>query len=130
MVGRSLVGRTLGVFAFISVGLILLAITSTGSLAMWCLVGVGIFNSIMWSNIFTIAIDRLGKYTSQGSSLLIMAILGAALIPISRAALIPISQGVLADAIGLQRSFVIPMLCYGYLIFYGFYSPRFRKNLL
>ncbi len=120
LIGRSLAGRTLGLFATMSAILILVAIMTTGSFSMWALIGVGIFNSIMWSNIFTIAIEGLGKYTSQGSSLLIMAILGAALIPFS--------QGILADAIGLQKSFVVPLVCYGYLMFYGFYSPRFPKN--
>ena len=53
-----------------------------GHMAMWSLIGVGLFNSIMWSNIFTLSISGLGKYTSQGSSLLVMAILGGALIPL------------------------------------------------
>jgi FHS family L-fucose permease-like MFS transporter len=87
---------------------------------MWALIAVGVFNSIMWSNIFTIAIDGLGKYTSQGSSLLIMAILGAALVPLI--------QGILADIIGLQASFIVPLLCYIYIMFYGFYSPKWKSK--
>uniref|UniRef100_UPI004047C723 sugar MFS transporter n=1 Tax=Mariniflexile sp. TaxID=1979402 RepID=UPI004047C723 len=83
VIGKGLSGRTLGLFASISIVLIALAIFSSGSFAMWCLIGVGLFNSIMWSNIFTIAIAGLGKYTSQGSSLLVMAILGAALVPLA-----------------------------------------------
>ncbi|UXX81044.1 sugar MFS transporter [Reichenbachiella carrageenanivorans] len=115
--GKSIAGRTLGLFASISVALLLTAISTDGSFAMWALIGVGIFNSIMWPNIFTIAIAGLGKYTSQGSSLLVMAILGAALVPLV--------QGVLADMIGLQMSFVVPVVCYLYIVFYGFYSAKF-----
>ncbi len=121
IIGKGISGRTLGLFATMCVFLVALAIFSSGSLAMWALIGVGIFNSIMWSNIFTIAIDGLGKYTSQGSSLLIMAILGAALIPLI--------QGVIADILGLQTSFIVPLICYLYIIFYGFYSSRWKlKN--
>lgn len=117
--GKSIAGRTLGLFATVCVILIALAMGTSGSFAMWALIGVGIFNSIMWPNIFTIAIDGLGKYTSQGSSLLVMAILGAALIPLA--------QGALADTIGLQMSFIVPLVCYVYIMFYGFYSPNFKK---
>ena len=113
--GRSLPGRTLGLFAVICVFLLFAAISLEGALAMWALIGVGIFNSIMWPNIFTIAIGGLGKYTSQGSSLLVMAILGAALIPLI--------QGVLADSVGVQNSMIVPVFCYLYIVFYGFYSP-------
>lgn len=120
VIGKGIAGRTLGLFASISMFLIALAIFSSGSLAMWALIAVGIFNSIMWSNIFTIAIDGIGKYTSQGSSLLIMAILGAALVPVI--------QGVLADVIGLQESFVVPLFCYIYIMFYGFYSSKWKSK--
>ncbi|WP_228530393.1 sugar MFS transporter [Tamlana sp. I1] len=120
IVGKGLSGRTLGLFGTISIVLIALAIFSSGSFAMWCLIGVGVFNSIMWSNIFTIAIDGLGKFTSQGSSLLVMAILGAALVPLI--------QGILADNIGLQASFIVPLCCYIYIMFYGFYSPKWKSN--
>ncbi|WP_445733527.1 sugar MFS transporter [Mariniflexile sp.] len=120
VIGKGLSGRTLGLFASISIVLIALAIFSSGSFAMWCLIGVGLFNSIMWSNIFTIAIAGLGKYTSQGSSLLVMAILGAALVPLF--------QGILADSIGLQASFIVPLVCYIYIMFYGFYSPKWKTG--
>ena len=120
VIGKGIAGRTLGLFASISMFLIAIAISSSGSLAMWALIAVGVFNSIMWSNIFTIAIDGLGKYTSQGSSLLIMAILGAALVPLI--------QGILADIIGLQGSFIVPLLCYIYIMFYGFYSSKWKSK--
>jgi FHS family L-fucose permease-like MFS transporter len=87
---------------------------------MWSIISIGLFNSIMWSNIFTLAITGLGKYTSQGSSLLVMAILGGALIPLL--------QGAFADAIGIQYSFFIPLLCYIYIVFYGFYCLKLRAS--
>ena len=120
-VGASLPARTLGVFSTVLVLLILTAILTTGKIAMWCLIGAGLFNSILWSNIFTLAISGLGKYTSQGSSLLIMAILGAALIPVL--------QGAFADKFGLQLSFFIPALCYVYLVFYGFIGYKLGNKL-
>jgi FHS family L-fucose permease-like MFS transporter len=119
--GGSLPGRTLGIFAIVIVGLIATAIFSNGHFAMWALLGAGLFNSIMWSNIFTLSIKGLGQYTSQGSSLLIMAILGAALIPVL--------QGYVADRAGLQLSFVVPLCCYIYLIYYGFYGHKPRPAL-
>src|SRR5690606_29381390 len=82
LIGKSAPARTLSVFALINVFLLLVAIFSSGSLAMWSLLGIGLFNSIMWSNIFTLSITGLGRYTSQGSSLLVMAILGGALVPL------------------------------------------------
>ncbi|AWX43229.1 Glucose/galactose transporter [Flagellimonas maritima] len=120
LLGKSIPSRTLALFAIVSAGLVMYAIMGSGSSAMWALIGVGIFNSIMWSNIFTIAIKGLGKYTSQGSSLLVMAILGAALVPLI--------QGIMADTLGLQFSFIVPFVCYLYIIFYGFYSPRLIKT--
>ncbi|PWJ42611.1 sugar MFS transporter [Sediminitomix flava] len=116
ILGKSVAGRTLGIFASVSVILILVAMFTNGNIAMWALIGVGIFNSIMWPNIFTLAIKGLGKYTGQASSLLVMAILGGALIPLV--------QGYLADIIGVQMSFIIPVVCYLYILFYGFYNSR------
>lgn len=118
-IGRSVPARTLSVFALINVILLLITIFSSGSLAMWSLLGIGLFNSIMWSNIFTLSITGLGKYTSQGSSLLVMALLGGALIPLL--------QGAIADRIGVQPSFFIPVICYCYILFYGYYCDKIAK---
>lgn len=119
LIGKSAPARTLSVFALINVFLLLVAIFSSGSLAMWSLLGIGLFNSIMWSNIFTLSITGLGRYTSQGSSLLVMAILGGALVPLI--------QGGLADSIGLQPSFFIPAICYCYIVFYGYFCDKVAK---
>jgi len=109
--GKSKSSRTLMLFSLIIILLLLVALGFNGSIAMWAVIGIGLFNSIMWSNIFTLAIDGLGKYTSQGSSMLVMAILGGAIIP-------PI-QGALADSIGVHLSFIVPAFSYAYLAFYG-----------
>jgi len=114
--GKSLPGKTVGVFSLIIIILLAFAFFTKGQFAMWSVIGIGLFASIMWSNIFTLAIRGLGNYTSQGSSLLIMAILGAALVP-------PI-QGLVADIYGLQNSFVVIMCCHLYVSWYGFLGHK------
>ncbi len=116
LIGKSAPARTLSLFAIVNIILVLIAIMSSGKWAMWTLLGVGLFNSIMWSNIFTLAIAGLGKYTSQGSSLLVMAILGGALIPLA--------QGGLADIFGLQKSFYLPVVCYAYILFFSLFCMK------
>jgi FHS family L-fucose permease-like MFS transporter len=121
--GRSLPGRTTGIFSLHIIALLIIAFFSRGQVAMWSIIGVGLFASIMWGNIFTLAIRGLGKYTSQGSSLLIMAILGAALIP-------PI-QGIMADLFGVQKSFMVILACHLFVCWYGFRgSHRFKQENL
>jgi len=114
IVGRSS-SATLGVFACLAAMLCGSAMVTHGSWAMWSLVAIGLFNSVMWSNIFTLAIEGLKEDTSQGSSLLVMMIAGGAVIPKI--------QGFMADSSwGLQFSFVVPLVCYAYLAWYGFIS--------
>ena len=93
-----------------------------GPLAMWCVVGVGLFTSIGWPNIFSLALDGMGAYKSQVSSLLVMAILGGALLP-------PL-QGHIADVAGLQISFVVPLVAYAYVGFYGWKGHKFGSRRL
>ena len=111
MIGKSKANRTLWIFSFIVIALLITTVSTTGTVAMWAVIGIGLFNSIMWSNIFTLAIDKLKEYTSQGSSLLVMAILGGAIIPLI--------QGAVADSIDLQTSFLILIIPYLYLAYYG-----------
>jgi FHS family L-fucose permease-like MFS transporter len=119
-IGRSNAARTLLVFSIMIIILLGVTIMTEGTVAMWCVLSIGLFNSIMWSNIFTLAIKDLGKYTSQGSSLLIMSILGGALIPFIQAAF--------ADKFGgYHYSFFIPMICYAYLAYYGLKGHRVAK---
>ncbi len=119
-IGRSNAARTLLVFSVMIIILLAVTIMTDGHIAVWCVLSIGLFNSIMWSNIFTLAIKDLGKYTSQGSSLLIMSILGGALIPFIQAAF--------ADKFGgYHYSFFIPMLCYIYLAYYGLKGHKVGK---
>ena len=117
--GKSMPARTLMIFALIVIAMLITTLLTSGMVAIWVVLGIGLFNSIMWSNIFTLAIKDLGKYTSQGSSLLVMSILGGALIPLI--------QGGLADVIGLHSSFFVPIFCYLYLAYYGWKGHEVKK---
>jgi MFS transporter, FHS family, L-fucose permease len=110
--------RLLGLFTLMAAALVWTTIFTTGTMAMWAIICVGFFNSIMWSNIFTLSIDGLGRLTSQGSSILVMGILGGALIPLA--------QGALADSIGIHKAFVLPALCYIYIFYYALRGYRHR----
>ena len=101
--------------------IILLATTmlSTGDMAMWSIIAVGFFNSIMFPTIFTLAIKGLGPLTSRGSGLLCQAIVGGAIIPVI--------QGVVADATSIQFSFVVPAISYFYICGYGIYNATQDK---
>ncbi|MEN4903931.1 sugar MFS transporter [Luteimonas sp. TWI1437] len=115
--------RKLLAFAAVMVCVLLtVTMTNSGSIAMWSALAVGLFNSIMFPTIFTTAIERLGTLTSKASSLLVMAIVGGALIPLA--------QGALADRVGIQLSFVIPLVCYVYIIWYGLRGSRVRGDAL
>lgn len=112
--------KLLAGFAVANVVLLALTLMSSGQTALYCIVATGLFNSIMFPTIFALGIERLGPLTNKASSLLIMAIVGGALIPLL--------QGVLADRIGLHSSFIVPLLCYGYVIFYGLVGSRPRTG--
>ena len=101
----------LGFNAIVAVLLVCLAMLSAGHLAMWALLLVGLFNSIMFPSIFTLGIEGLGPLTGEGSGLLIIAIVGGAIIPEL--------QGVLADRVGLHHAFVLPVICYLYILFFA-----------
>jgi FHS family L-fucose permease-like MFS transporter len=98
-------------FAAIAALLIAASLFTKGETALWLIVSVGLFNSIMWSNIFAMSISGLGKYTGQGSSLLVMSILGGAVVPYI--------QGAVADSIGVHLSYAVPLVCYLFLFVYG-----------
>lgn len=104
-------GKTLAFNALCSILLVLVATFSEGLVAMWALIGVGLFNSIMFPTIFSMALHKLGKFTGQGSGILCMAIVGGALVPLM--------QGALADLFGLQLSFLLPAVCYLFILFFG-----------
>ena len=104
-------GLTLGVCASMATLMVVLAMTLDGSYAMWAILSVGLFNSIMFPTIFSLAVQNLGDNTSQGSGILCLAIVGGAILPVF--------QGMLADTIGVQLAFVLPALCYLFIIYYG-----------
>ncbi len=110
-IGQEKPVRTLFLFSVICILLLLLSLFTDGDLALWSVISLGLYNSIMWPAIFALAITGLGKYTSQGSSLLIMAISGGALIPLL--------QGFVADHSNVHISFVVPIFCYLYLTYYA-----------
>jgi FHS family L-fucose permease-like MFS transporter len=95
------------------------SILSTGETALWLIVLCGLMNSIMWPVIFPLAITGLGPFTKQGSSYLIMAIVGGALIP-------PLMGFIATHGGGLRVAFVVPALCYVYLLFYAVSGYRVR----
>ncbi|MCS3529580.1 sugar MFS transporter [Chryseobacterium sp. JUb7] len=120
-IGKAAPARTLSIFAGINVILLISTMVNHGEIAMYSILGIGIFNSIMFSNIYTLAISGLGKYTSQGSSLVVMAILGGAIVPIF--------QGYLADQFGVQHSFIIPVFCYLIILIFGAYCTKYLGHV-
>lgn len=116
--------RALGLFAVVAAVLLAVTVTAHGAWAMWAVIAIGLFNSIMWSNIFTLAIDGLGDDTSQGSSLLVMMIVGGALVPLAQGAIIDAMKAAGQLETGFHWSFLIPLACYGYLAWYGFKGSR------
>lgn len=101
----------LGCNAVVAALLVCLSMLSFGHLAMWTLLLVGLFNSIMFPSIFTLGIEGLGPLTGEASGLLIMAIVGGAIVPEL--------QGLLADRVGLHHAFVLPVVCYLYILFFA-----------
>jgi FHS family L-fucose permease-like MFS transporter len=104
-------GYVLAFNAACAILLLIVAMSSAGKVAMWSVLGIGLFNSIMFPTIFTLAIARLGRHTGEGSGVLCMAIVGGAIVPVV--------QGYFADTMGLLPSFFVPAVCYAYIVFYG-----------
>jgi len=104
-------GMALAFNAGCSIVLIMAAVFGHGALAMYAIILVGLCNSIMFPTIFSMSLNRLGSLTGQGSGVLCMAIVGGAIIPFV--------QGYLADTMGLQWSFFVPAVCYGYILYFG-----------
>jgi FHS family L-fucose permease-like MFS transporter len=104
-------GKSLAFNATIAIVLVLTGMLGKGALAMWAILAVGLFNSIMFPTIFSMAVHGLGRHTGQGSGILCMAIVGGAIVPFV--------QGALADSIGLQTSFFVPAACYAFILYFG-----------
>ncbi len=110
-------GKVLTFNAVTTALLVLMTMLSSGHVAMWAILAVGLFNSIMFPTIFSLAVSGLGKHTGQGSGILCSAIVGGAILPVV--------QGLFADRIGIQQAFFIPVLCYCYIAYYGWRGHKF-----
>ncbi len=104
-------GKLLGMCAICTAGLVAISMLTTGHVAMWSIIFVGFFNSIMFPSIFTLGVAELGPLTGDGSGIMIMAIVGGAIIPLA--------QGWIADKIGIHHAFFLPVICYLYILFFA-----------
>jgi FHS family L-fucose permease-like MFS transporter len=101
----------LGICAVCAAALVAISMLATGHVAMYSIILVGFFNSIMFPSIFTLGVAELGPLTGDGSGFMIMAIVGGAIIPVA--------QGAIADRIGIHHAFFLPVLCYLYILFFA-----------
>jgi FHS family L-fucose permease-like MFS transporter len=108
--------KLLALSAAVAATLTTISIFTFGRAAMWSLILVGLFNSIMFPSIFTLAIEGLGPLTGKGSGLLVAAIVGGAVVPEL--------QGVLSDHIGIHHAFALPVACYLYIVWYAMRALR------
>ena len=113
--------KLLGIFGFTAAALIVVSMLTSGQLAIWSMVLCGFFNSIMFPNIFALGIAGLGPMTSKGSGLIMTAVVGGAIVPFL--------FGAAADKIGIQRAFLIPMICYLYIAYYGLWGSKPRRTV-
>ena len=115
-------GKVLAFNAVVAAALVIISMLSFGQIAMWAMLAVGLFNSVMFPTIFTLAIDGLGKHTGQASGILCTAIVGGAILPVV--------QGFFADNIGIHHAFFIPVLCYLYIAYYGWmgHKPSYKTS--
>lgn len=113
-------GKVLATHAVCAALLVTLAIFSEGYLAAWAIVAVGLCNSIMFPTIFSLSIKDLGVATGHGSGILCLAIVGGAIIPLL--------QGVIADSSGIQAGFLLPAVCYLYIVFFGLKGCHVRPQ--
>jgi len=104
-------GLLLGICAISTSALVAISMLSGGHVAMWSIILVGFFNSIMFPSIFTLGVAELGPLTGDGSGIMIMAIVGGAIIPLA--------QGWIADRIGIHHAFFLPVICYLYILFFA-----------
>lgn len=114
--------RLLGLFAGSAFVCTLVAILGTGAAPVWAVVLIGFFHSIMFPTIFALGVKSLGAFTKLGSALLVMSIIGGAIVPAV--------MGYISDASSIQRAFVVPLLCYAYVLYYGIsgYKPTVRAE--
>jgi len=104
-------GYLLALCTIVAATLVMASMLLGGHTAMWTILAVGLFNSIMFPTIFSLGVAELGPLTGRGSGILNMAIVGGAILPVI--------QGVIADHVGLHHAFVLPVICYLYILFYA-----------
>jgi FHS family L-fucose permease-like MFS transporter len=109
-------GNLLGLCAICAATLVSVSMVLGGHTAMWSILAVGLFNSIMFPTIFSLGLAELGPLTGSGSGILTMAIVGGAILPVI--------QGIIADQVGIHHAFLLPVLCYLYILFYGLRGSR------
>lgn len=109
-------GKLLGIVAIVAAILVATSMLSFGNVAVWSIILVGLFNSIMFPTIFTLGVAELGPLTGGGSGLMIAAIVGGAIIPEL--------QALMADRIGIHHAFLLPILCYAFICYYGFKGSK------
>ena len=103
--------RVLALCAVAAAGLVCISTLTNGRTAMWSILAVGFFNSVMFPTIFSLGVAELGPLTGNGSGILNMAIVGGAILPVV--------QGGIADRVGIHHALVLPAFCYLYILFYG-----------
>lgn len=101
--------------------LVVVAILTGGYFSLFSLAVVGLFTSVMYPVIFTLSIKGLGNYTKTASSLLIMGVVGGALVP-------PL-MGLMSDQAGIRLAYIFPVLCYIYVIYYGYKGYKIKKTI-
>jgi MFS transporter, FHS family, L-fucose permease len=111
--------KILGVAAIVAALLVITSMMTFGHVAMWTIIAVGLFNSVMFPTIFTLGIEGLGPLTGDGSGLLVAAIVGGAIIPEL--------QGIIADRIGIHHAFFLPILCYIYIAYFAFVGSQKKQ---
>lgn len=104
-------GTLLAFNAVCAILLLLVTMSTHGHVAMYSVLAIGFFNSIMFPTIFTLGIAHLGRHTGEGSGVLCMAIIGGAIVPLL--------SGYIADGAGIAIAFILPVICYAYIVFYG-----------
>jgi MFS transporter, FHS family, L-fucose permease len=109
-------GVVLAFNAIAACALVVISVTSSGHVAIGSILLVGLFNSIMFPSIFALGVAELGPLTGDGSGVLIMAVVGGAIIPEL--------EGALADHIGIQLAFILPAVCYLYILYYALRGSR------
>ena len=109
-------GKVLSIFAYLAITMIFVSINTSGLLSMWTILAVGLFNSIMFPTIFTLSLEGLGDLKAQASGLLCMAIVGGAIVPFV--------FGSLIDSFGFKVAFLLTIVCYGYILFYGRFKSK------